>query len=234
MYALVEHETGGPQYLGDMEIWRSVDGGENWSLLGGAPLELSNARYIALVEGPTKMLLAATSFAYQCCQIEFRTVSWVVDSGVWQVRYSPASPLDLTASTREPGVVYTVDAGYRGPPQGVFASLDSGASWQGGMQGDWETGRFARVRSVAASATEDGTAYAVADFGADPTLFTTRDYGATWSSALLPTGAPVAVVADVRRPGTVFVVAEGDRIIVTRNRGRTWHRADRGLPKSSS
>lgn len=229
LYALVDREPGDVFNYLDSEIWRSVDGGQNWALLGNAPPELSNATYIALVQAPTKMLLAATTFAYQCCSFVGLTVSWAVDSGTWQVRYGPDNPRDLTASTREAGVVYRIDGGYRQPPVGVVQSLDGGASWQGGMERDSNRGRFPDVRSVAPSVTADGTAYAVGYLGTAPTLFTTGNYGATWSTSGLPTDRPVAVVADARRTGTVFVVAEADRIFVTRNSGRSWQRADRGI-----
>jgi photosystem II stability/assembly factor-like uncharacterized protein len=116
------------------------------------------------------------------------------------------SALDMSCCASR--VVYAASHG-----DGVYRSLDGGASWSKASQGLSSLD----IDLLAASPTVDGLVYASGPGG----LFRSLNAGATWES--VPPGANASAIAfSPDDPDTVFVGYPGGALHVSDDAGRTW------------
>jgi photosystem II stability/assembly factor-like uncharacterized protein len=139
--------------------------------------------------------------------------------------------ISLTESPAKPGVYYA------GSDDGlVHVSRDGGESWVD------LTGRFpglpphAPAERLVASAFFDGTAYATFDnHGADdysPYVYTTSDYGESWTSlaSTLPAGQVVNCITEDPRNADVLYLGTESGLFVSLDRGLSWQPLTNNLP----
>ena len=139
--------------------------------------------------------------------------------------------ISLTESPARPGVYYA------GSGDGlVHVSRDGGESWVD------LTGRFpglppyAPAEGLVASAFLDGTAYATFDnHAADdytPYVYTTSDYGESWTSlaSTLPAGQVVNCITEDPRNADVLYLGTESGLFVSLDRGLRWQPLKNNLP----
>jgi photosystem II stability/assembly factor-like uncharacterized protein len=187
-------------------LFRSVDAGVTWARVpglpqtGGASLAVDPAR-------PGTVWLGSSGLGVFASHDSGRT--WVASRNGLAASQALAAAFDpFRPRTLYAGLVQT----------GVHRSTDAGAIWRqtntGIMPSGGSYGRI--VLDLAVHPTQPGTLYAAATSG----LYESRDRGTHWRP--LPAGPEeiAAVAVDPHRPSILW--AGGDRLLRSRNGGRTW------------
>jgi fibronectin type 3 domain-containing protein len=207
-------------------VYRSVDSGANWSVLGfagqsvqgGLLVDPANSRHVWL----------GTAAGVQVSSDAGAT--WTAAGALSQVRSLALSGGTLFASSNGAGVYRSVDAGnswtaMAGSPAmtsgvvamaasgsqllaaayggaGVFASADTGSTWTASIGLS-----AADTTALAMSPSNPAVLYAVAGYGLSKSV----DHGATWaaSSGLAYPVVATAVAVDPGNPAIVYVGAHG-------------------------
>ncbi len=194
----------------DGGIYRSGDGGGHWMRVrsGGAQVlaadpEVSGTVYAPLGNGPLQRSRDAGA-------------SWQTLTG---------APADVTVLAIDP--VHSQHL-YAGTHLGLFISGNHGASWLPSRQGLPDS---PFVRSLAIDPRSPRTVYlATSDVVPGRVVFRSDDGGASWTPVdrgMLGYTGQVAV--EPGRSGALWAVVTGG-LFRSPDRGRTWSRADAGLP----
>ncbi len=191
---------GGLQFSKGVGIYRSIDGGQTWSIVAGSLFAYVPINRI-VVPAPGVLVVATSNGVY-------RSVDGGRHFGANAPAFDDDAPVlsglatDLTVDTQVPTTVYACIAG-----QGVLVSTDAGATFpvnlftKAGPPGQ----PYAVIR-LAQSTQPDGlTLYASVSFGSGPTagLFRSADAGATWTD--MPAGRAAGAGAQFGYDQTVGV-----------------------------
>lgn len=236
--------------------FQSIDGGDSWALLGGAPLEVQDLAIDA--DGP--VVYAASNEGI------FRSLD---EGATWTLARSEAGSIRVRSVAVDPGVPATVWAGARGDgllhsmdrgeqwtiveagrpfgaqiaslavapgsrpvlyagteASGVFASLDGGATWDRRNRGLDEAG----VTSLAVAPSDPQFVFA---FAATALALETRagffcstDGGESWTDLGWPLSAVPLFITVDPTLPRRLWVGTGSGIYASTNGGGTWHRVD--------
>jgi hypothetical protein len=172
-------------------LFRSIDGGETWSTIGGAAM---NARYVIriVIPGPGVVLVATDNGL-------FRSVDGGVSFGNNAPLYNNNSAMiagqtwDLHLDTATPTKVYACING-----QGIFVSTDSGASFPTNLfanPGAPAPGTYSCITMTQSTQPNGKTLYAsvAASGGGYLGLYKSIDTGSNWTPQ--PGAAPVAAAS---------------------------------------
>lgn len=223
-------------------VFRSADGGRQWSRAGLASID-------AFAAGPAGTVYAATSFGI--AKSTDGGLSWVEGHKgcAHTIAVSPHNPSVLYADTCGSGILKSTDAGgtwtavnngmapkavvwgiavdstddaivFAATGKGIFKSTDAGQSWQ--------------------STTSDWTYCVAFDPGDDRHLlagtsgrgvFESTDGGTTWTPVASAGRVTIGhLVIDAADPATIYAVTDGRGVLKSSDRGRTWAPSNGGLP----
>jgi hypothetical protein len=141
----------------------------------------------------------------------------------------------LAVDPSDPNTVYLAVSGPVGPGAGgVYVSRDGARTWawmgQGLPPGEpffrqdiWVTGREIAADSAGNLVALSRDRKRVFRFDAGPKTWKNTEAGAA-----LGGGAPFSVVSESKTPGSFLL--GGDRVLLSRDGGRTWRALDRRLP----
>lgn len=185
-------------------IWKSKDGGANWTRLSGPPVD-ETFNGVVVSPADSRLVLGASPLGLYRSADAGVTWKKVMDLG-------PTSQPEMTGfafDPAKPAIVYaSTDAD--GHPAGVFKSTDSGTTWKAANEGIHQN---SRVYNVAVS-RDSASVFAASSDG----VYQSDDGGATWKLAL--SGKATHSVA-TGPDGIVLAGTQGDGIWRTTD-GSTW------------
>lgn len=111
---------------------------------------------------------------------------------------------------------------YAATNQGVFRSTNDGASWDGPVLGNPDSGFFAGEGAYIAMATQGNTVYAARRAG----IMMSTDGGANWERVIFPSGLS-AVSALATTPQGALWAGGPQGVFYTSNQGRSWTKLQR-------
>lgn len=185
-------------------VWKSKDGGANWTRLAGAPID-HTFNGVAVSPADSRIILGASPLALYRSTDAGATWKRVLD----QAHSQP----EMTGFAFDPGKNTTVYASSDsdGHPHGVFKSTDSGATWKAANGGIHQNSRVYNV----AVARDSSAVFAASSDG----VYQSDDGGATWKLTL--SGKAVHSIA-TGPEGLVVAGTQGDGIWRTVNGGSEW------------
>jgi photosystem II stability/assembly factor-like uncharacterized protein len=204
-------------------LFRSDDAGATWREVFGQ-LGLANGWIGDIVVGDDPNVLYGERMVASICFTGLCSFSGEepyrsIDGGItWQAIGSGVTGYEQMV---RPALSSGGRTLYVGSKDGVFRSLDAGASWQRVRTDPY-------VREVAVDRIDPATAYARA--GDDAQLWVTEDSGETWRAAApldVPgtgSGHAAHVLADPLVAGRVFYVGDEGHVFESTDRARTWTR----------
>ncbi|AVP96532.1 hypothetical protein C7S18_04655 [Ahniella affigens] len=210
----------------ELGVYRTTDGGTNWTLLGGSTLL---GRKVLAVAARGNILMAATTAGL------FRSIdtgaNWTLASGTGGL--PTGANADLVADPSNNSRFYI---SVRGASPQLLRSPDSGASWTNITAG--VTGLSSSTSTIKFAVGPTGVVFvAVVNSGALAGVFRSPDQGATWTAMDVPTihpggqgGVNSAIAADPTDTNIVYV--SGDRITASPFTGNV-HRGDASLALGS-
>lgn len=226
-------------------VWRSVDGGVNWTHQLGGPIGS-----LAVDPVAHTTVYAGTFFAGVWKSVDSGDTWARADTGMFPRGQIHA----LAISTLLPGRLYAASLG--GP--GIFRTDDGAATWgpangglfaatvpvlkvdpttpstlfafNGGISRSTDMGRSwtnwaSGAYDLAFDVSHPGTMYIATPLG----VSRTRDRGTTWVDALA-VGAAVAVAVDPITPATVYALLADGSVYRSTSEGESWANASTGLP----
>jgi photosystem II stability/assembly factor-like uncharacterized protein len=189
-------------------LYRSMDGGLNWSSASGA---MRSSFVAAIVVGPSSTLLAGTLFSGV-----YRSAD---NAGTWT---SSETGLDIgmvTALLADPGVPGTV---YASAYDGVYKSADGGGTWPAVNNG-------LPVAPVTALASRSGTPLTILAATLGSGVWKSTDGGGTWTSSSqgLTDSFISSLVVDPSSSSTVYAGTDhsgtaSQRVFKSTDGGATW------------
>ncbi len=127
-------------------------------------------------------------------------------------------------SGRVRALATTDDVWYAATPQGVFRSVDRGASWQKTVLGRQDAGSFSGAGSYVAIAVSGGTVFAARRQG----LMESLDSGMAWHAAGFPAGLTALNSLAIAGDGSLWAGGR-EGLFYSTDHGQTW-KAMRRLP----
>lgn len=230
-------------------VYRSLDGGENWSAIWRGD---NLARYIWIDPRDSSVIYISTGiFDREAANSD---VLHGVPGGVGIVKSTDGGKTwralnetnglgslyvgSLFMHPRNPEILLAGTGFIGGPEQseGVYLSFDGGEHWQRGI--DWESGRPVddMITSVEFATSDPQIAYAARA----SSFFRSSDGGRSWrlmsggppSNYYGPpgirTGNPIDLQVDPRNPDRVFINNYGGGNFLSEDGGRTWQVASKG------
>ena len=198
-------------------LFRSSDAGRSWTALPIPPAVTA----FAADSRSAGSVYAGISFSGGVFNPEAGAVYRSTDGGAHWSSGSGirASVLSLAVDPGSPAIVYA------GTTEGLFHSMDAGASWS-------FIGAGLAVARVSALALESGVVhrlYAAGDGG----VYASTDGGATWTAgAGFPPLPVTALASDPHRAGTVYAATNGAGVFRSADGGASWTAASLGLADS--
>ena len=197
-------------------IWKSKDGGANWTRLSGVAAEES-VDAIAVSPADSKIVLAGGSSGMYRSADAGATWKKVLDQGQRQ-----PSMTGLAFDPSKPATVYA-SSDSDGHPKGVFKSTDAGATWQPANGGIHENSRVWGV----AVARDGKSVWAASSDG----VYQSDDGGAAWT-VVLPGKAALSIAAGAG--GLVVAGTQGDGIMRSGDGGKSWAETTNDAPESGN
>jgi hypothetical protein len=222
----VDPSTGTTVYVGGynpqanaLALYRSVDGGATWALLGwpftGADL---NRQVMAVAVDPTANRTVYVATTAGLLKSVSSGDSWSALSGLPSATYRA-----IVADRGSAGTVYTAgDAG-------VYKSINGGSTWSASQSGLPVAGSAPRVTLLVQDPSDGRVLYAVAGTtGTNDQVYRSADAGATWvlASSGLPNNDVIRDLAiDPRNPRTLHAAlngGSGQNLMRSTDAGATW------------
>jgi photosystem II stability/assembly factor-like uncharacterized protein len=194
-------------------VFKSTDGGTNWSALDGLPSGLFGFRTLAINPQNTSIVYAGGAGVFKS-----------TDGGAkWSAANSGmpnAAVVALAIDSQNPRTIYAVTN------RGVFKSIDGGSSWSAVDLGMPDF----LVSALAIDPQDPNTVY-VSGNGA---IFESTNGGLSWSAStfgqtVTAASAIVALAVDPQNSGTVYAATMSDGVFKTMDGGTNWRAANSGL-----
>ena len=211
-------------------VFRSSDGGDDWTLLANAPFFLVNG---PLAADPDHAGTAYLGLA--------GAVSSTTDAGDhWNSSSLPCFlPTSITVDPLDSSALYVTgfvgpfETGCRPAPDAcaMFHSADTGQHWTCIRDGLPAPDALTQAHFLVPDPVNPGHVYALVNKGlAGQNVYVSADHGSSWSLAATGVGI-VFLVPDPRRPGTLWAGGGKDGLVRSDDGGHTWAPSGQGFPQ---
>ncbi|MCK6474435.1 MAG: PKD domain-containing protein [Planctomycetes bacterium] len=193
-------------------VFRSTDGGANWTLNGSSANGLISDFVGSLAIDPAATLTVYAGTANGVFRTTDGGTNWSApaNTGLGTVFIDAVAVVGGAPST-----VYATTAG------GIFRSTNGGDNWSA------SSGVSQKVYALAVDPVTTTNMYAATDSG----VFKSTDGGANWSasSSGLPGSSVVALAVNPAAPATLYAGTKNNGVFKSTNGGTSWAAANTGL-----
>lgn len=212
----------GRMYAGyDNGIYKSVDGGQNWTEVRLFTADVVRDMEIDPVNTDT-LYIGVSAVGTGGTGI-YRSTN---RGNLWTQVVDDASVSSLAIDPENPSTVYagTIGGTFAGDTRGILKSEDGGTTW-----GETNLGLLSKeIIDLQVDPLDPQILYA----STFDRLHRSEDGGASWYvyDTGLPTGAVVSNIAiDPQNPSTLYVATQGDGVFKSSNGGAVWEASNTGI-----
>jgi DNA-binding beta-propeller fold protein YncE/photosystem II stability/assembly factor-like uncharacterized protein len=213
----------------ETRLYKSIDGGESWGLVGGGlPLD----EWVVSLALSPNYADDQTLFAGVSSGLTGGGVYKSTDGGhSWRVTCLGLSDLLVQGVAVSPNYADDATVFARSYRQGLFRSTDGGAHWRALGEHYAEESEDRRLGTLALSPTyvTDNTLWAGMSGLDRNVLLASTDGGDTWQELMSGEAEVVALSPAFAEDGTAFAAFRGLGLLRTTDGGHTWEAANAGL-----